>query len=137
MLGKYFNADFNTSCDWVNGAFFMFRKNILLQLPGNKLDDRFFMYGEDHLWCWQIQSLGYKNVFFGETTIVHINSASTSLDKRLALRKTMMKHELEIIRLRLGNGINYYATILAYAAKEYFRNAVKTIVYKMSGRLMR
>ena len=64
MLGKYFQADFNTKCDWLNGAFFMFRKDILSHLPGQKLDERFFMYGEDHLWCWEIQQAGFINYFY-------------------------------------------------------------------------
>ncbi len=137
MLGKYFKADFSTDCDWLNGAFFMFRKKILSELRGHKLDDRFFMYGEDHLWCWQMKQLGYVNLFFSETTIVHINSASTSFEKRLSLRKTMLENEQKIIQLRLGNGLICFLTTSLYTLKESFRIAVKSIVYRFSGRLMR
>lgn len=137
MLGKYFKNDFNTTCDWVSGAFFMFRKELLQQLPGHKLDERFFMYGEDHLWCWQIQQLGYTNQFYSDTTIVHINNGSTSIEKQLKLRQTMLAHELVIMKERKGEGIYYRLFALIYGAKENGRNAIKYIWMKMTGKMMR
>jgi GT2 family glycosyltransferase len=137
MLGKYFHHDRNMDCDWLNGAFFMFRKTILSELPGGKLDERFFMYGEDQLWCEQIIKLGYVNRFFAGTTIIHINSGSTAIDKQLALRKTMMKHELEIMRERKGKGLYYRVFQLIYSLKEGSRNAVKWLLFKLTGKLMR
>ena len=136
MLGKYFKNDFNTNCDWVSGAFFMFRKELLQQLPGHKLDERFFMYGEDHLWCWQIQQLGYSNKFFSDTTIVHINNGSTSIEKQLKLRQTMLAHELLIMKERKGEGISYRLFALIYGAKENGRNAIKYFWMKMTGKMV-
>jgi len=63
MLGKYFKCDESIDCDWVNGAFMVFEKKILDHLPQRKLDDRFFMYGEDQLWCEQVKNLGFRVVF--------------------------------------------------------------------------
>jgi GT2 family glycosyltransferase len=137
MLGRYFKNDFDTACDWVSGAFFMFRKNIIDQLPGKKLDDRFFMYGEDHLWCWQIKQLGYTTCFFSNTTIVHINNGSTSISKQLKLRRTMLDHELIIMKERKGNGIYYILFSIIYSAKENTRNAVKYTWVKLTGKMMR
>ena len=71
MLGKYFNCDFSTTCDWLNGAFFMFSKSMLQNLPNQKLDERFFMYGEDHLWCLQFKQLGYDCFFYEKTVAVY------------------------------------------------------------------
>ncbi len=121
MLGKYFKSDFNTNCDWLNGAFFMFPKSILLQLPYQKLDDRFFMYGEDHLWCWQFEQLGYSSHFFDEAIIVHINNGSTSKENQLGLRKLMLQHELEIMKERKGEGLYYFIFKLIYTTKEKCR----------------
>ena len=137
MLGKYFRHDENINCDWVNGAFFLFPKKILSRLPGNKLDDRFFMYGEDHLWCAQIKKLGYNILFFAGTTIVHINSGSTQIEKQLDLRKIMMKHELEIMKWRKGSGLYFIIFSMIYKIKEGSRNFIKRLVYKSSGRLIR
>jgi len=137
MLGKYFKADFNTACDWVNGAFFLFHKEILSKLPGNKLDDSFFMYGEDHLWCWQIKQLGYPVLFYHETVIVHLNNGSTSIEKQLALRKVIMKNELVIMKKRKGEGLYYFLFKLIFTAKENFRNSIKWIFFKISGKIIR
>ncbi len=136
MLGKYFKHDENMNCDWLNGAFFLFPKSVLGQLSGQKLDDRFFMYGEDQLWCEQIKKLGYEIKFFADTTIIHINSGSTSLKKQLGLRNTMMKHELEIMRLRKGKGFYYYFFKVIYVLKEGTRIFIKRIFFRLTGKLL-
>jgi GT2 family glycosyltransferase len=137
MLGKYFRHDCNVECDWINGAFFLFPKKILDQLPGRKLDDRFFMYGEDQLWCEQIKNLGFKILFFAESTIIHIGSGSAHVTSQLRLRKTMMKHELEIMRLRKGKGLYYFLFAAIYVSKESVRNFIKSIVLRLSGKMLR
>jgi GT2 family glycosyltransferase len=137
MLGKYFRHDVHIECDWVNGAFFLFPRKIPDQLSGKKLDGRFFMYGEDQLWCEQIKKLGYKILFFSGTTIIHINSGSTGLSKQLPLRKIMMKHELEIMRSRKGQGLYYFIFRVIYVAKEGTRNFIKSIIFRLTGKLVR
>ncbi len=137
MQGKYFRHDTDLECDWVGGAFFLVPKKVIEELPGKKLDDRFFMYGEDQLWCEQIRALGYKTFFFSGTTIVHINSGSTDLAKQLGVRKLMMKHELEIMRSRKGKGLYYYIFKMIYVTKETLRNFVKSIVFRSTGRMIR
>lgn len=137
MLGKYFRHDENIECDWVNGAFFLTTRKVIDQLPGKKLDDRFFMYAEDQLWCEQIKNLGYKVLFFSESTIVHISSASTTISKHLALRKKMIENELIIMKLRKGEGFYYYVFKVIFLLKEFNRNFIKSIVYNLSGRMIR
>ena len=136
MLGKYFNHDEYIECDWLNGAFLLTSKNIINQLPGSRLDDRFFMYGEDQLWCEQIKKLGYRIIFYSETTIIHIGSASTNMSKHLSLRKIMMQNELAIMRLRKGRGIYYYFFKVIFVSKETTRNLIKLIAYKLTGKLI-
>ena len=135
MLGKYFKCDENIECDWVSGAFLMFKKKILDELPNHKLDDRFFMYGEDQLWCEQIKSLGHLVVFYSETTIIHLGSASTGIKKQIGLRKRMMKHELEIMRLRKGKGLYYWIFATIYTLKETARNLFKLLTLKITGQI--
>jgi GT2 family glycosyltransferase len=137
MLGKYFHHDEDMECDWLNGAFLLFPKGILEKLPGKKLDDRFFMYAEDQLWCEQIKNLGYKIFFFSGTTIIHISSASTSVSRQLALRKIMMKNELTIMRLRKGHGLYYRLFRFIYVSKEMVRNFIKSIVHRFTGHMIR
>lgn len=137
MLGKYFRSDFDTACDWVNGAWFMFPVSVLEKMPGNKLDERFFMYGEDHLWCYQIRQAGYIAWFTSVTTIVHINNGSTQKEKQLKLIPVMIRHEQEIMKERVGKGLYYYLFCAIYLSKEYGRYAIKWLVYQMAGKLVR
>lgn len=137
MQGKYFRHDTDMECDWIGGAFFLVPKRIIDQLPDKKLDDRFFMYGEDQLWCERIRELGYKIFFFSGTTIIHINSGSTEVSKQIALRRIMMKHELEIMRLRKGKGLYYYVYKSIFVTKETIRNWIKSVIFKSTGRLIR
>ncbi len=137
MLGKYFRHNADIECDWVSGAFFLIPRKIIDQLPGKKLDERFFMYGEDQLWCEQIKKLEYKILFYAGTTIIHIGSGSTDMSKQLALRKMMMKHELEIVRLRKGGGLYYFLFKIIYISKETTRNFIKAIILRLTGRLIR
>jgi GT2 family glycosyltransferase len=136
MLGKYFRHDADMYCDWLNGAFFLFPKKILKELPGEKLDDRFFMYGEDQLWCEQIQQLGYRNLFYAGTSIVHINGGSTELSKQLRLRNVILQNELVIMRNRKGKGGYYFVFSFIYGFKEKSRNFVKSVYYRLTGRLI-
>ena len=137
MMGKYFKTDFSTYCNWVNGAFFMFPKALLNKLPENKLDERFFMYGEDQLWCYQFYQLGYFSYFLSTTTIVHIHNASTKANKQLQLILKMIKNELEIMRTRKGSGLYYYLFCLVYLSKEYSRYAIKYSILELRGKLIR
>jgi GT2 family glycosyltransferase len=137
MLGKYFRHDENMECDWVNGAFFLFLRKVLDHLPEKKLDDRFFMYGEDQLWCEQIKRLGNKILFYSGTTVIHINSGSTDVSKQLQLRKTMMRHELEIMRQRKGRGMYYFIFKIIFVIKETTRNLIKSIIFRLTGRMIR
>lgn len=137
MLGQFFKHDEAVEADWVNGAFFLIPRSVLSQLPGSKLDERFFMYGEDVLWCEQIKKLGYKIFFLADTTIIHISSGSTDLSKQLRLRKVMVQHELAIMANRKGKGLYYYLFSLLYVGKEYLRYFIKWVVFRISGRLIR
>lgn len=137
MLGQYFKHDLSMEVDWVNGAFFLFKRAILSELPRQELDGRFFMYGEDALWCEQIKKIGYSVYFLAATTIVHIASGSTAIQKQLQLRRVMMKNELLIMQWRKGKGIYYYSFAFLFLAKEYLRLFIKWVVFKTTGSLIR
>jgi len=128
MQGKYFKGDFDLECDWLNGAFLMFNKSTLEQLPGNKLDERFFMYGEDHLWGYQVKQIGLRNYFYHGTSLVHINNASTQPSKRIKLLQTIFNHELEIMKIRKGSGLYYSIFSFIYGAKEQARILIKSLI---------
>lgn len=137
MQGRFFKNDITCETDWVNGAFFLVPSDIVKKLPGQKLDDRFFMYGEDVLWCEQIRQLGYRVIFFANTTIIHIASASTSFKRQLQLRKVMIRHECAIMALRKGKGLYYATFAVLYLSKEYLRYLIKWLVFSIFGKLIR
>jgi hypothetical protein len=76
LFGPFFDYDSVAYPDWVWGTFFMFRKDLLNQLPGKKLADDFFMYGEDMQWCMDFKLLGYKVAFLPQAHITHIVGGS-------------------------------------------------------------
>ena len=131
MLNQYFRGDFDTCADWVSGAFMMIRRELLEKLPDQKLDERFFMYGEDQLWCYQFGQLGYKCFYYSNTTVIHINNASTSPAKQLQLMKKFLALELTIMEYRKGKTLYYYIFNLILTTKEMMRYYIKMAVLKL------
>ena len=131
MLNQYFKGDYSTYCDWVSGAFMMFDKTLLSRLPGQILDERFFMYGEDQLWCYQFTQLGYRSYYLSDTTVIHILNASTEPAKQLLLTQKFIGLELNIMEYRKGKSLYYYLFSLILSVKEMSRLWIKMIVYKL------
>jgi GT2 family glycosyltransferase len=131
MLNQYFKGDFNTYCDWVSGAFIMFQASIMNELPEKKLDERFFMYGEDELWCYQFMELGYKNYYIADAAVIHLLNASVEPAKQLRLLKTYIDHEMIIMDYVHGKSWYYYCFRVLFVAKEMFRYYVKLLLAKL------
>lgn len=131
MLNQYFKGDFNTYCDWVTGAFFMFKRKILHELPDGKLDERYFMYGEDQLWCYQLYKLGHRSYFLADTQMIHIANASTEPEKQLKLLKTIINRELDLMKYRKGKSLYYYIFSAIFVTKEMARYYIKLIAQKL------
>lgn len=60
--------------DCVVGAFMLIPASIMEKCGG--LDESYFMYGEDIELCYNIKSLGYEVIYYGEYEIVHYKGAS-------------------------------------------------------------
>ncbi|PQJ10418.1 hypothetical protein CJD36_010595 [Flavipsychrobacter stenotrophus] len=137
MLNQYFNGDMDTECDWVSGAYMMFHSKLMALLPNHKLDERFFMYGEDQLWCYEFRVLGYPSYYLSGTTVVHINNASTSPSKQLQLLRKFIDLELYIVAYRKGKSLYYYTFAVIFTAKEQLRYYIKAIVLSLFGKRIR
>lgn len=80
----------NHSVDFVSGAclFVSKEKTVQYQLG---FDEDFFLYYEDVELCYRMSQLGLQNYFTSETSILHVNSGSTSkiakLDFQILLSK--------------------------------------------------
>lgn len=64
--------------DWLSGAFLMMDRVTCL---GNDflLDEDFFMYSEDVELCRRINKVGYKVIYFPETSIIHLGGGGTNV----------------------------------------------------------
>ena len=60
----------------VNGAFMMMRRRLLTQIGG--FDERFFMYGDDLDICLRCGKEGYKVVYDGRYSVIHLKGRSSS-----------------------------------------------------------
>lgn len=77
LLGGYFDHKTEVVTDRIWGTFFMFKKDILSQFPENKLADRFFMYGEDNEWCYQLAKYTSKKIlYFPKAEVEHLMGGS-------------------------------------------------------------
>lgn len=62
----------------INGAFMMGRKSVLDAIGG--FDEQFFMYGDDLDLCIRVRKAGYRIVYDGRHSIVHLKGLSVAKD---------------------------------------------------------
>jgi GT2 family glycosyltransferase len=80
-LGSYhphssFYKNQRTDIDWVTGAFFFIRREVLDKV--GLLDERFFMYVEELELCYRIKKSGWKIAYTPITSAIHIGRASAT-----------------------------------------------------------
>lgn len=83
----YFNNLTNDEVGEVSvlvGAFMFLKKSVYQEVGG--FDERYFMYGEDIDLSYTLTKAGYKNYYFGETTVLHFKGESTLKDATYARR---------------------------------------------------
>ena len=118
MLHHYFDHKSFVDCDWVWGAYMLFPKNIIEQLPQKKLSDDFFMYCEDALWCWDFKQLGYKIHFLPQAKVMHIHKGSVSKDKWIKIRTTSIKNHAAFMK-KFYPDYRWYIFAAIYFTKQY------------------
>ncbi|WP_266204122.1 glycosyltransferase family 2 protein [Pontibacter kalidii] len=122
FLGDYFNHDKEVYADWVWATFFMIKKSVIKKLPGQQLDDTFFMYEEDKLWCYQFADLEYKILYTPAPEIIHYVSGSTKSPQEVTLRnKRIIQNEFTCLSMMRSKPY----------AKLYF--ILKSLQYRFSG----
>ena len=94
LMGGFFDYKTELEIDWTWGAFFMFPKYLLKKIPNQKLNDDFFMYCEDMLWCWNFKKIGYKIMYIPYGEVFHIFGGTSSIGYRKAQLK--INHNLFI-----------------------------------------
>lgn len=72
------SAGFTCNVDYINGAFFMFRKEDLQHFPDSKLHEDFFMYAEDIQWCDFFHRVLHKRVLYvADARVLHYGAKSS------------------------------------------------------------
>ena len=118
MLHHYFDYQTEMDCDWVWGAFMLFPKTIIQQLPKQKLSDDFFMYCEDTLWCWDFKQLGYKIHYLPQAKVMHVHKGSVSKDKWLKIRTTSIANHATFMK-KFYPDYRWYIFAAIYYTKQY------------------
>jgi len=118
MLHHYFDHKNFANADWVWGAFMLFPKSIIQQLPKKKLSDDFFMYCEDVLWCWDFNQLGYQIHFLPEAKVMHVHKGSVSKDKWVKIRTTSIKNHAKFMK-KFYPDFRWYIFAAIYYTKQY------------------
>lgn len=70
--------------DVLVGAFMVMKRNVYHAVNG--FDEDYFMYGEDVDLSYKILKKGFKNYYFGDTTVIHFKGESTFRDREYAKR---------------------------------------------------
>ena len=118
MLHHYFDHQRFADCDWVWGAFMLFPKSIIQQLPKKKLSEDFFMYCEDTLWCWDFKQLGYKIHFLPQAKVMHIHKGSVSKDKWIKIRTISIRNHAQFMK-KFYPDFRWYIFAAIYYTKQY------------------
>ena len=103
--------------DVITGAFLLMKRNLYLEING--LDETYFMYGEDIDLCYTLIRKGYKNWYFGKSSVLHIKGESTVKDKKylenfygamqIFIRKYYKKQNpIQYLFLKLGLKVRHF-----------------------------
>ena len=103
--------------DVITGAFLLMKRNLYLEING--LDETYFMYGEDIDLCYTLIRKGYKNWYFGKSSVLHIKGESTVKDKnnlenfygamQIFIRKYYKKQNpVQYLFLKLGLKVRHF-----------------------------
>lgn len=119
---QYYRLDKNFYPDSVWGCFMLFKKDLLARFKDNKLNDTFFMYCEDLLWCWEAGKFKLKNYYYAETKILHLNKGSQNNNEiREEMNSLLMENKRKLKIIINGKiGILFYdllSKILYYRSK--------------------
>ncbi|KFF73440.1 glycosyl transferase family 2 [Chryseobacterium sp. P1-3] len=63
----------------VTGAFLLIKKEVYEKI--GRLDEAYFMYGEDIDLCYTLLQNGYKNYYYGKVSLLHLKGESTVKDE--------------------------------------------------------
>lgn len=118
LLGWHFDHLSLVDADWVWGAFFLMRREVLDIFPNKQLPDDFFMYFEDVQWCYHIKKAGFRIVYNPVARAVHHVSASSGASA-IAEEKLHASLKNEYIFWTKEKGACYARLLMGLRALKY------------------
>jgi len=78
----YINSNEPHEVDAVSGSFLMIRREVVDNI--GKLDERFFIYGEELDWCLRAKKAGWKVMYYPNAEIIHYKGECSKSNSRKA-----------------------------------------------------
>jgi GT2 family glycosyltransferase len=107
----YLDENQTYEVDAISGSFMMIRKETYEKV--GKLDEQFFMYGEDLDWCYRVQNEGYKVYYVHDTQIIHYKGEST---KRSSIDETKIFYNAMHLFVKKHFATSFIVEIILQAA---------------------
>lgn len=130
-FSKYYAAHINPyhsgEVEVLAGAFMMVSKKVL-DITGG-FDEAFFMYGEDIDLSYRIRKAGYKNYYYGGTSIIHFKGESIQKDSKSYLKNFYGAMFLFVNKHGKGQKVHVKVGILASYALARLKQAVLQVPY--------
>ncbi len=121
--------------DALNGAFMLVRSEAVSQV--GLFDERYWMYGEDLDWCRRFKDAGWKVVYDGRVTAIHMKSGITGRVRSFKLNWHFHKSMAIFYRIYdSGKNPLVDAAIYAGIALRMSYYSLKYIYFRLSSRLL-
>lgn len=91
---------------WVSGACMLVRRQVIEQIGG--MNERWFMYAEDHEWCARMRRAGWHIYHVPEAVVEHRHGASTSKNPAISFMPLRADREL-FVALNHPSGLELLA----------------------------
>jgi GT2 family glycosyltransferase len=115
LQGAFFSYEEPLYPDWVWGTYYHLKREVVEQMPNQRLADDFFMYAEDLQWSYTVRKLGYAIKYIPDAKVLHHFSQSTKKEKRLNQGNMILHNEDVFLQREYGWATTkaYYLTKLA------------------------
>ncbi len=93
-------------CDWVTGCYYLVRREVIDRI--GLFDPRYFLYCEEMDHCRAVKRAGWKVVYFGGSSVVHLGGESARSDGELTSagkQISSLQVESELLYFRKHHGL--------------------------------
>lgn len=94
-------------CDWVTGCYYLVRREVIDRI--GLFDPRYFLYCEEMDHCRTVKRAGWKVIYFGGSSVVHLGGESAKSDGQLTSagkQISALQVESELLYFRKHHGFS-------------------------------